>query len=120
MEKSLRDKVISKVNGDVTMLELCSSDTHSTSGKRTREGYFALGTTSSAGEIADAYSQLCAKAAGRAAISTFELATAQSTIKVMGKQQFEDYSSALDRSMGVTKVFVAITVAIYIAMLVLS
>jgi putative membrane protein len=120
MEKSLRDKVISKINGDITMLELCSSDTHSTSGKRTREGYFSLGTTSSAGEITAAYSQLCAKAAVRAANSTFELATAQSTIKVMGKKQFEDYSSALDRSMGVTKVFVAITVATYIAMLVLS
>jgi putative membrane protein len=102
------------------MLELCSSDTHSTSGKRTRNGYFALGTTSSANDIAEAYIQLCAKAAERAARSTFELASAQSTIKVMGKQQFEDYSSALDRSMTVTKIFVAITVATYIAMLVLS
>jgi putative membrane protein len=120
MENSLRDKIIAKVNDDITMLELCSSDTHSTSGKRTREGYFALGTTSSADEIAQAYNQLCAKAAERAATTQFELATAQSTIKVMGKKQFEDYSSALDRSMGVTKVFVAITVATYIAMLVLS
>jgi len=120
MENSLRDRVVAKVNGNVAMLELCSSDTHSTSGKRTREGYFALGTTSSVEEIAEAYSQLCAKAAERAASSTFELATAQSTIKVMGKKQFEDYSSALDRSMVVTKVFVAITVATYIAMLVLS
>jgi putative membrane protein len=120
MENSLRDHVVAKVNGDITMLELCSSDTHSTSGKRTREGYFALGTTSSAGEIAEAYSQLCTRAAERAVRSTFELATVQSTIKVMGKKQFEDYSSALDRSMAVTKVFVAITVATYIAMLFLS
>jgi putative membrane protein len=120
MENSLRDHVVAKVNGDITMLELCSSDTHSTSGKRTREGYFALGTTSSAGEIAEAFSHLCSRAAERAATSPFELAAAQSTIKVMGKKQFEDYSSALDRSMAVTKVFVAITVAIYIAMLVLS
>jgi putative membrane protein len=119
MENSLRDRVVAKVNGNVTMLELCSSDTHSTSGKRTREGYFALGTTSSADDIAEAYSQLCAKAAKRASRSIFELASAQSTIKVMGKQQFEDYSSALDRSMNVTKIFVAITVATYIAMLVL-
>jgi putative membrane protein len=120
MENRLRDHVVTRVNGSVNMLELCSSDTHSTSGKRTREGYFALGTTSSADDIAVAYDQLCAKAAERAARSTFELASAQSTIKVMGKKQFEDYSSALDRSMSVTKVFVAITVATYIAMLVLS
>jgi hypothetical protein len=38
----------------------------------------------------------------------------------MGKQQFEDYSSALDRSMNVTKVFLGITVATYIAMLIFS
>lgn len=120
MENRLRDHVVTKVNGNITMLELCSSDTHATSGKRTREGYFALGTTSSADEIAKVYSQLCAKAAERVAKSTFELASAQSTIKVMGKKQFEDYSSALDRSMSVTKIFVAITVATYVAMLVLS
>lgn len=121
MNNGLRDRVISKASGDVTtMLELCSSDTHSTSGKRTREGYFALGTTTNADDIAEAYIQLCAKAAERAAKSTFELSVAQSTIKVMGQKQFEDYSTALDRSMNVTKIFVAITVATYIAMLVLS
>lgn len=120
MENRVRDHVVSSVNGSVTMLELCSSDTHSTSGKRTREGYFALGTTSSADGLAAAYGQLCSEAAVRAAESGFELTSVQSTIKVMGQKQFEDYSKALDRSMSVTKVFVMITVAIYIAMLVLS
>jgi putative membrane protein len=120
MDNRLRDQVVSKANGSVTLMELCSSDTHSTSGKRTREGYFPLGISSSADGIAEAYDQLCAKAAERAEESMFELATAQSTIKVMGLKQFEDYSSALDRSMRVTKVFVAITIATYIAMLVLS
>lgn len=120
MENSLRDHVVSKAGGDVTLLELCSSDTHSTSGKRTREGYFALGTISSADRIATAFGQLCSKAAERASKSNFEFDSAHSTVKVMGKQQFEDYSSALDRSMNVTKVFVAITVAVYITMLVLS
>jgi hypothetical protein len=55
-----------------------------------------------------------------AAESAFELACAQSAIKVMGKRQFEDYSSALDRSVNVTKIFIAITVAGFIAMLALS
>ena len=120
MENRLRDHVVSRVSGSVYILELCSSDTHSTSGKRTREGYFPLGTTSSADGLAEAFDQLCSKAAERAVGSTFELASAQSTIKVMGQRQFEDYSKALDRSMGVTKVFVAITIATFIAMLVLS
>jgi putative membrane protein len=124
MENTARDyivsKVSSKVNSNVTMLEVCSSDTHSTSGKRTREGYFALGTTSSLEKIAGAYIQLCSKATELAAGSVFELAYAQTAIKVMGKKQFEDYSLALDRSVNVTKIFVAITVASFIAMLVLS
>jgi putative membrane protein len=120
MENTARDYIVSKVRGNVTMLEVCSSDTHSTSGKRTREGYFALGTTSSLEKIAATYIQLCAKATELAAGSVFELAFAQSAIKVMGKKQFEDYSLALDRSVNVTKIFVAITVASFIAMLVLS
>ena len=48
----MRNHIVSKMNGDATMLEICSSDTHSTSGKRTRVGYFALGTTTSPDKIA--------------------------------------------------------------------
>jgi putative membrane protein len=120
MENRARDYIVSKIEGNGTMLEICSSDTHSTSGKRTREGYFALGTTTSLEKIAAAYIRLCFKATDMASESTFELAWAQSAIKVMGKKQFEDYSSALDRSVNVTKIFIAITVASFIAMLVLS
>jgi putative membrane protein len=121
MENTARDYIVSKINNsNATMLEICSSDTHSTSGKRTREGYFALGTTSSLEKIATAFGHLCFKAAEVAAESTFELAWAQSAIKVMGKKQFEDYSSALDRSVNVTKIFIAITIASFIAMLALS
>jgi len=120
MENTTRDQVVSRINGDATMLEICSSDTHSTSGKRTREGYFALGTTTNPDKIAKVYSELCSRAIEMAAGSAFELASAHSAIKVMGKKQFEDYSSALDRSVTVTKVFLAITVASFIAMLILS
>src|SRR3712207_1686510 len=120
MENKARNRIVSKINDNATMLEICSSDTHSTSGKRTREGYFALGTTTNPDEFAKVYIELCSKAVEMAAVSTFELASAHSTIKVMGKKQFEDYSSALDRSVGVTKVFLAITVASFIAMLVVS
>ena len=121
MDNRVRNHVISKIkNGNITMLEVCTSDTHSTSGKRTREGYFALGTISNPQDIAEAYLQLCAKALEMASKSTFELACVQSAIKVMGKRQFEDYSSALDRSVKITKVFFAITVVTYIVMLVLA
>src|ERR671915_319229 len=117
MENTARDYIISKINSNVTMLEICSSDTHSTSGKRTREGYFALGTTTNLNKIATTYIQLCSKAAETAAESAYEFGYAQSVIKVMGKKQFEDYSGALDRSVNVTKIFIAITVASFVAML---
>ena len=120
MENTARDYIISKINSNVTMLEICSSDTHSTSGKRTREGYFALGTTTNLNKIATTYIQLCSKAAETAAESAYEFGYAQSVIKVMGKKQFEDYSGALDRSVNVTKIFIAITVASFVAMLALS
>jgi putative membrane protein len=120
MENKARDYIVSKINSNATMLEICSSDTHSTSGKRTREGYFALGTTTNLNKIATIYIQLCSKAAETAAESVYEFGYAQSPIKVMGKKQFEDYSSALDRSVNVTKVFIGITVASFIAMLALS
>ena len=120
MENTARDYIISKINSNVTMLEICSSDTHSTSGKRTREGYFALGTTTNLNKIATAYIQLCSKAAETAAESAYEFGYAQSVIKVMGKKQFEDYSGALDRSVNITKIFIAITIASFIAKLALS
>jgi putative membrane protein len=120
MENTTRDQVVSRINGNATMLEICSSDTHSTSGKRTRVGYFALGTTTNPDNIAKVYIELCSRAIEMAAGAAFELASAHSAIKVMGKKQFEDYSSALDRSVTVTKVFLAITVASFIAMLIFS
>lgn len=118
MENSLHDKIISSVNGDgsVIMLEVCTSDTHATSGKRTREGYYSLGTTSSHDDIAGAYVEICRTAAGRVQPSEFEVASAITTVKVMGEKQFGDYSSALDRSMKITKAFIAITVAAFVAM----
>ncbi|HEX2107427.1 MAG TPA: DUF2070 family protein [Nitrososphaera sp.] len=120
MENKARDSIVSKINSNATMLEICSSDTHSTSGKRTKEGYFALGTTTNPDEIGAVYNHLCSKAIEGAAESTYELASAHSAIKVMGKEQFGDYSSALDRSVNVTKVFLGITVATFIVMLILS
>jgi putative membrane protein len=119
MDNALRDKVVARIS-DTTMLEMCSSDTHSTSGKRTSEGYFALGMASSQDDIAGAYVEMCKIAEERAAACTYEISSAKSCVKVMGEKQFQDYSGALDRSMNITKVFVAITTAAFIAMQVLA
>ncbi len=120
MENNLRDYIISRPARGIKMLEVCTSDTHSTSGKRTREGYFALGTVTRHDDIAKAYVDMSNKASERIGKSVFEFAASQSAIKVMGNKQFQDYSRALDKSMNVTKVFLGLTIVTYIAMLILS
>jgi putative membrane protein len=121
MENSLRDKIVAGVNsaGTATMLEVCTSDTHSTSGKRTREGYFALGSTASPEHIAGAYMEMCKVAGQDAKGCKFDLLSTTSEVKVMGAQ-FGDYSAALDRSLNITKVFVGITFAAFVALQVLA
>jgi putative membrane protein len=119
MDNALRDKVVARVQG-ATMLEVCSSDTHSTSGKRTSEGYFALGGSSSQDAIASAYAEICKVAQARACVCAYEVSSARSEVKVMGEKQFQDYSGALDRAMNITKVFVGTTVAVFIVMQILA
>jgi putative membrane protein len=121
MANSLRDQITSNVSNGMKMLEVCTSDTHSTSGKRTRQGYFALGDTGSADSIVRSFKEVATKASERAReFCTFEFSKARTQVRVMGKKQFEDYSDALDNSMKVTKIFLCITTATYIAMLVAS
>ncbi len=121
MHNNLRDNVITKLarNG-IQTLELCTSDTHSTSGKRTRQGYYALGNISRHEEIAEIYLQLSKKSIEKATSARFELASSVSVIKVMGKQQFDDYALALNKSMNITKIFLAITSAAFVTMLIFS
>lgn len=121
MHNNLRDNVITKLarNG-IQTLELCTSDTHSTSGKRTRHGYYALGNISKHEDIAEIYLQLSKKSIQKATSARFELASSVSMIKVMGKRQFDDYASALNRSMNITKIFLAITSAVFVTMLIFS
>lgn len=121
MANQMREEIISAAGGEISIVEVCTSDTHSTSGKRTREGYFPLGTTADRSSIASAFHAAAAGAAdGAHDYCTFEFARADSQVRVMGDKQFKDYSSALDSSMSVTKVFLGVTAATYIAMLVLS
>jgi putative membrane protein len=121
MHNNLRDNVITKLarNG-IQTLELCTSDTHSTSGKRTRHGYYALGNISKHEDIAEIYLQLSKKSIEKATSARFELASSVSMIKVMGKRQFDDYAIALNRSMNITKIFLAITSAVFVTMLIFS
>jgi putative membrane protein len=121
MDNGLRDFIISHLNNNtINMLEICTSDTHSTSGKRNRQGYYTFGNISKPDQVANIYLQLSRKSFEKASPSTYELLSSRSAIKVMGKNQFKDYSIALEKSMNITKIFLVITLMVFIGMLILS
>jgi putative membrane protein len=121
MENGIHDHVISTLNNNgIKMIEVCTSDTHATSGKRTRQGYYALGNVSEPDKVAEMYLQVSKKSFEKTGLARFELLLAESSIKVMGKNQFDDYSSALDKSMSITKIFLGFTLVIFISMLITS
>ena len=101
------------------MLEICSSDTHSSSGKRTRQGYYALGNVTSYEDIYRAFKEISQKAISSTTPSTFSFLDSYSQIKLMGRDQFDNYARALDKAMNITKISLAITVVLYIIMLVI-
>lgn len=121
MDNGLRDYIISRLNNNkINMLEICTSDTHSTSGKRNRQGYYTFGNISKPDQVANIYLQLSRKSIEKASPSTYELLSSRSAIKVMGKNQFKDYSIALEKSMNLTKIFLVLTLMVFVGMLIFS
>jgi len=117
----LRIRVLRELNNaGINMLEICSSDTHSSSGKRTRQGYYALGNVTNDKDIIKAFSEISSKAMSKTASSSFSYLDSYSQIKLMGRDQFDNYAAALNKSMNITKVSLTITVIFYITMLVVS
>ena len=104
----------------INMLEICSSDTHSSSGKRTRQGYYALGNVTTEKDIVAAFIELSQNAMSKTFASSFSYLDTYSQVKLMGRDQFDNYASALNKSMNITKVSLAITVIFYVGMLIIS
>ena len=117
----LRDRILNELNQQgFYMLEICSSDTHSSSGKRTRLGYYALGNVTNYEIIIRAFKEISQKAVSNTSSSRFSFLDSYSQLKLMGRDQFDNYAAALNRSLRITKVSLGITVALYIIMLVIS
>jgi putative membrane protein len=104
----------------INMLEICSSDTHSSSGKRTRQGYYALGNVTNGKDIVGAFIDVSQNAISNTSPSSFSYMDTNSQVKLMGRDQFDNYASALNKSLNITKVSLAITVIFYVAMLIVS
>jgi putative membrane protein len=122
MVKNLRENILQYLSlHGVLMLEVCTSDTHFTSGRaRNLAGYFTFGSLSSFDAVGKWYLDMAKRAIERIAAATYEVSHTTSNVKVMGAEQFSDYSTALDRALNITKVSLGITVATYIAMLVIG
>ncbi|MGH9922080.1 MAG: DUF2070 family protein, partial [Nitrososphaerales archaeon] len=118
--RGLREHVFEQLAANnISMLEVCTSDTHYTSGNaRNMTGYFTFGSLSSPDMVSKWYLEMARKAGEKVEDASYDVSQTSSEVKVMGSEQFSDYSKALDRALNVTKVFVGITIAVYIAMLV--
>ena len=121
MKNGIREKVITMIESEgCNIIEVCTSDTHSTSGKRNTKGYYTLGDITKEEKIIKVFQSLVKSSIESLNDSTFEIYKSESQVMVMGNDQFDDYSNALEKSFKVTKIFLAITFVIYIAMLLIT
>jgi len=120
LSSGLRDKILRRARQkSINMLEIITSDTHSTSGKRTRQGYYSLGDVTNQDLISNIFLDLSEKSQKDSQPSRCQVFHIKSKVKLMGQDQFNRYSKALDKSMNISKVSLAITAIIYVVMLVM-
>lgn len=118
MKKGIREKIMANLKaGGYNVMEVCTSDTHSTSGKRNTKGYYTLGDITNETKIINTFLRLAKLSKESISDSAFEIYKSESKVMVMGNDQFDDYSNALEKSFKVTKIFLSVTFIIYIAML---
>ena len=121
IEDHVRNYVLTQLySRGLNMVEICTSDTHYTSGKRTKQGYYPLCSMTDVKEILAQYEELTSRSFDDPKECSFSHLSVDSEIKVMGKGQFDDYSKALDRSMNLTKIFLAISGSVAFSMLLIS
>ena len=121
MKSGLREYIIKFLEQKgIRMLEICSSDTHENSGFRTSEGYYPFGHITKFETIADHYYKLIELAYEKLEVYGYEVFHILSTVKVMGTNQFRDYSNALDKAMNLTKKFLIITFGVILLMLIVT
>jgi putative membrane protein len=119
MENGVREEIVNHFskNGH-TLLEICTSDTHfSSTIVRNRTGYYPFGKVTPPEEIASWYLKLAEQAERKLEPASFEILEHKTNVKVMGAAILEDFSAALDRSMLLSKLFMAGSMAVFIVSL---
>jgi len=115
MKNGVREEIVNHLlKHDCNLLEICTSDTHYTpSGVQTRQGYYPFGSVTKSTQVVEWYLKIAKNAEKNIEPASFELLENQSKIKVMGSDQFEDYSRSLDKTMNITKAFLIATTAFF-------
>jgi len=104
--RGLRERLVNDVKIDgVKVVEICTSDTHSASGKaRSPIGYSPLGELTGVDGIVNAVKELAKKAEERLADATLNTKLAYAQVKVMGEKILNDFSKIFDKAFKVTKI----------------
>jgi len=115
MQNGLREEIANHFSkSGYNLLEVCTSDTHYQSrGARNKHGYFEFGSLSESSDVTSWFIQLAKKAEQNVLPASFELLANETSVKVMGDKQFEDYSKSLDRAMRMTQGFLIVTTAFF-------
>lgn len=119
MENGTREHIVNYfAKNGLTLIELCTSDTHYSSiVVRTRTGYYPFGKISTPDNIAEWYHTIAKEAEKKLEPTSFEILEHKAHVKVMGSAVLEDFSKALDRSLLLTKGFAIGSFLIFIGSL---
>jgi putative membrane protein len=119
MENGVREKIIEDFsNNGNNLLEICTSDTHYAAVKaRNRNGYYQLGLITSSDKISKWFSKIAENSQLNILSGKYEILENETSVRVMGKSIYEDYSKALDNSLKITKIFVIASLGLFITSL---
>ncbi len=119
MENGVREKIIEDFsNNGNNLLEICTSDTHYAAVKaRNRNGYYQLGLITSSDKISKWFSKIAENSQLNILSAKYEILENETSVRVMGKSIYEDYSKALDNSLKITKIFVIASLGLVITSL---
>ena len=115
MQNGLREEIANHFSKNgYNLLEICTSDTHYRSkAAKNKHGYYEFGSLSKSDEASSWFLQLAKKAEQNVSSASFELLENETSVKVMGDKQLEDYSHSLDRAMRITQAFLIVTTAFF-------
>jgi len=115
MYNGLREEIANHFSKNgYNLLEICTSDTHYRSkAAKNKHGYYEFGSLSKSDEASSWFLQLAKKAEQNVSSASFELLENETSVKVMGDKQLEDYSHSLDRAMRITQAFLIVTTAFF-------